>query len=267
MSIRDDLRVRISAHEWRAGERLPSEADLAAHYGVARMTIRQAVGALASEGMVVRRQGLGTFAVEQLPTRTTNELMSYTEEMTKQGHDVRTRLLGAAVDQPPPAARGALGLGRCTAAILIRRVREVNDYPIVLQNSWLPFARFAGLITQPLLDGSLYAMIEDRYGVRIVRARQAITATAADDYTASVLGLEPGEPVLRTVRTTYDSSNLAIEYAISAMRPGYPVDVVLERQPLAGRPAAPPDLVTTAPGRSAGDQRPGLPDDLPTEGT
>jgi len=60
ISIRDDLRMRLSAGEWAAGERLPSETELAARYGVARMTVRQAIGALASEGAIIRRQGLGT---------------------------------------------------------------------------------------------------------------------------------------------------------------------------------------------------------------
>jgi GntR family transcriptional regulator len=67
VSIRDDLRMRIASGEWAAGGRLPSETDLAARYGVARMTVRQAIGALAGEGVVVRRQGLGTFAAAHPP--------------------------------------------------------------------------------------------------------------------------------------------------------------------------------------------------------
>jgi GntR family transcriptional regulator len=230
ISIHDDLRIRLSAGEWAAGERLPSEADLAARYGVARMTIRQALGALASEGIVVRRQGLGTFAAEVLPSRTTNGLMSFTEEMKRHGHDVQTKVIEASVDQPPQAASEALQLGQCSVAVLIRRLRVVNGSPVVVQSSWLPFARFAGLVSQPLLDGSLYAMLESSYGVHIARARQTITAGAVDEYHASLLGLKPGDPVLRAARTTYDSSNLAIEYATSAMRPGYLVETVMERE-------------------------------------
>jgi GntR family transcriptional regulator len=228
-SIHDDLRIRLSAGEWAAGERLPSEADLAARYGVARMTIRQALGALASEGMVVRRQGLGTFATEILPSRTTDGLLSFTEEMKRHGHDVQTRVIKALVDQPPPAAGEALQLSECSVAVLIRRLRVVNGSPVVVQSSWLPFARFAGLVSQPLLDGSLYARLESSCGVRIARARQTITACAVDEYDASLLGLKPGDPVLRTARTTYDSSNLAIEYATSAMRPGYHIETTMER--------------------------------------
>jgi GntR family transcriptional regulator len=228
-SIRDDLRLRLSTGEWSAGQRLPSETDLAARYGVARMTIRQAVGALASEGVVVRRQGLGTFAAEQLPARSADGLMSFTESMRMQGRDVATRLVAASVEQPPSAARDALRLGGSAAAVLVRRLRTLDGCPVAVQSSWLPFARFAGLDSEPLLNGSLYAMLEDRYGVQIVRARQAIIAAAADGDDAGLLELQPGAPVLRITRTTYDSSNIAIEYGISAMRPGYPVETVMER--------------------------------------
>jgi DNA-binding GntR family transcriptional regulator len=231
MSIRDDLRMRLNAGEWNAGERLPSETELAARYGVARMTVRQAVGALASEGAVVRRQGLGTFAADRRPTRNADLLLSFTEEMRRQGHQVQTKLIGATVEQPPPPAREALRLPQSAAAVTIRRVRLVDACPIVVQHSWLPYARFAGLDANPLLDGSLYAMLEAHYGVRIVRAKQAFAAAGADESDADALELRPGEPVLRIARTTYDSSNLAVEYAMSAMRPGYPIETVVERGP------------------------------------
>lgn len=230
ISIRDDLRARIDAGEWGPGERLPSETELAARYGVARMTIRQAVGALATEGNVVRRQGLGTFAADR-PTRSAELLLSFTEEMRGQGREVQTRLINAAVEQPPAAARTALLLGQSAAAVTVRRVRLVDGCPVVVQNSWLPCSRFAGLDGDPLLDGSLYAMLETRYGVRIVRAKQAVTAATAGEADASALDLKPDEPVLRIARTTYDSSNLVVEYAMSAMRPGYPIETIMQRRP------------------------------------
>jgi len=239
LSIRDDLRMRLSAGEWAAGERLPSETELAARYGVARMTIRQAVGALATEGAIIRRQGLGTFAADGRPTRTADLLLSFTEEMRRQGRQVETRLINAAVEQPPPAAREGLQLGPSAAAVTVRRVRLVDGCPVVVQNSWLPYARFAGLDADPLLDGSLYAMLEARYGVQIMRARQAITAAVAGEADGTALGLQPGEPVLRITRTTFDSSNLIIEFAMSATRPGYSIETIMERgaEPSSPRPA------------------------------
>src|SRR6202050_3693177 len=147
------------------------------------------------------------------------------------GGEVKRRLITAAVEQPPPAVRSALLLGQAAAAVTVRRVRLVDGCPVVVQNSWLPCSRFAGLDADPLLDGSLYAMLETRYGVRVVRAKQAVTAATAGEADASALDLNPDEPVLRIARTTYDSSNLVVEYAMSAMRPGYPIETIMQRRP------------------------------------
>ncbi len=229
VSIRDDLRMRITAGEWVAGDRLPSEIDLAGRYGVARMTIRQAIGALADEGLVVRRQGLGTFAADRLATRRVGALLSFTEEMASQGRDVKTTLIKAGVEQPPDRAREALQLAAGAAAVTIQRVRIVDGGPLVVQHSWLPYARFAGLDADPLINGSLYATIEGRYGVRITRARQVFTATATGEPEAGLLELEPGSPVLQITSITYDGTNRPVEFAMSAMRPGAPIETMMER--------------------------------------
>ncbi len=229
VSIRDDLRMRIASGEWAAGGRLPSETDLAARYGVARMTVRQAIGALAGEGVVVRRQGLGTFAAERPPASRVGALLSFTEEMRSQGRTVESKVIKAAVEQPPDQAREALQLTASAAAVTLQRVRVVDDCPIVVQHSWLPCARFAGLDAELLIKGSLYATIEGHYGVRIMRARQVCTATAACESEAELLGLETGSPVLRITRTTYDGANCPVEFAMSAMRPGSPIEIMMER--------------------------------------
>ena len=228
-SIRDDLRMRIADGEWAAGDRLPSETDLAARYGVARMTVRQAVGALAGEGVVVRRQGRGTFAADRPTGRRVGALLSFTEEMRSQGRNVQSKVLKAAVEQPPDQAREALQLAACAAAVTLQRVRVVDGCPIVVQCSWLPCARFAGLDAELLIKGSLYATIEGRYGVRITRARQVCTATAACESEAELLELETGSPVLRITRTTYDGANCPVEFAMSAMRPGSAIETMMER--------------------------------------
>ncbi len=238
ISIRDDLRARITAGEWCDGHRLPSEADLASLYGVARMTVRQAIGSLASEGLLIRRQGLGTFVAEHGPTRHAGWLRSFDEEMHEQGRDVQTTLIGASVTQPPLAARDALHLGQVAAAILVRRLLTLDGRPAVLQASWLPYARFTGLDAEPLLDGSLYAMLEGPYGVRIARARQAYSVALVDETDAPLLGLVATDSVLRIVSTTYDRSNLAIEYGISSMRAGFPIEMILERRTAPARPRA-----------------------------
>jgi GntR family transcriptional regulator len=149
--------------------------------------------------------------------------------MRSQSRDVESRLIKAAVEQPTDLAREALQLAPHAASVTIQRVRIVDGYPIAVQHSWLPCARFAGLDAEPLLDDSLYATIEGRYGVRIMRAGQVFTATAAGGSEAELLELKPGSPVLRITRTTYDGANCPVEFAVSAMRPESPIETMMER--------------------------------------
>ena len=195
VSIRDDLRMRITVGEWAAGDRLPSETDLAARYGVARMTVRQAIGALAGEGVVVRRQGLGTFAAERLPTRRVGALLSFTEEMRSQGRDVESRLIKAAVEQPTDLAREALQLAAYAATVSIQRVRIVDGYPIAVQQSWLPCAR--------LLPGSTQSPCSRTRCTRPWRDAMGSTSCGPGRYSppppravaeAELLELEAGQP-------------------------------------------------------------------------
>lgn len=193
------------------------------------MTVRQAIGAPAGEGVVVRRQGLGTFAAERLPTRRVGALLSFSEEMCSQGRDVESRLIKAAVEQPTDLAQEALQLAAYAATVTIQRVRLVDGCPLAVQHSWLPCARFAGLDAEPLLEDSLYATIEGCYGVRIMRARQVFTATAAGGSEAQALELKLGSPVLHITGTTYDGANCPVEFAMSAMRPESPIETMMER--------------------------------------
>ena len=85
-------------------------------------------------------------------------------------------------------------------------------------------------------------MIETRYGVSIVRAKQVFTAVPVDQPDAGILGLQPSEPVLQITRTTYDTANLVVEFAMSATRSGYPVETIMERRPPSGPQEHPGDL-------------------------
>lgn len=209
---------------------MPSELDLATNYGVARMTVRQAIGALAAEGVIVRRQGLGTFVAEGLPARGIGEgALSYTEDLHSRGREIETRVIRAGVEEPPKEARDALSLALGTLAVTIHRLRHLDGLPILLQRSWLPYALFAGLDSDPQLGPSLYAVLESRYGISISRTRHVFVAASASKSDANWLEIRTGAPVLRVDRVTYDGSNRPIEYGMSAMRSGVPIESVTER--------------------------------------
>jgi GntR family transcriptional regulator len=227
--IAEDLRRAIQAGTLARDQRLPSESELAARYGVTRMTVRQAVDPLVHSGLVVRRQGAGTFVAHAVPpTRRLDRLESFTEEVRRAGGRLVTRLLACEVIAPPDDVVAQLGIGTRAQAVEVVRLRVIDRVPTVVMTSWLPHARVRGLDEQPLQDGSLYAALRDRFGLVPRRAEQRMSAVAADAAVAGKLGVEEGAPVLRIERTTFDDRAKPFEVARSWTRPGFELFVDLE---------------------------------------
>ncbi len=209
--VREDIRRRIEAGEWPPGSTIPSEPELQEIYGVSRATIRQALSELVMEGLLIRKQGKGTFVappkiVEPLP-----RLLSFTEEMRAVGLEPSTRSTKVEVVQTPPRrARETLRLSADEPFLRIERVRCANGQPVVLLVSYLPVS--LGVDPREDFSGSLYELLEGKYGIRLGEAVQIIEAGVADEHTAAELGIEEGEPVLIIRRGTFAKDGRAVEY-------------------------------------------------------
>jgi len=228
--IYEDIVGQIRSGELGPASRLTGESVLAAQYGVARMTVRQAIARLVGESLVVRHQGVGTFVAEEpAGHRSLNRLTSFTEDMVGSGHAPTTRILAQEVIGPPPEIARRLGLGKGAQVIHIARVRNVAGAPKSIHHSYLPFGQFPSLAREPLREGSLYRTLEEVFDVRLRRADQQIKAAAADKEVARHLNVPVGSPVLQTQRLTLDDRNLRIEFARSWTRPELELTVHLER--------------------------------------
>ncbi|MDR7439852.1 MAG: GntR family transcriptional regulator [Armatimonadota bacterium] len=208
--IREDLRRRIEAGEWKPGEAIPSEAELQEIYGVSRATVRQALSELVMEGLLIRRQGRGTFVappkiVEPLP-----RLVSFTEEMRAVGLEPSTRSVKVElITDPPKRVRETLRTDE-DRFLRIERVRCANGQPIVLLVSYIPAS--LGIDPQEDFSGSLYALLETKYRIQLGEALQIIEAGVADEHTAAQLEIEEGEPILIIRRGTFAKDGRAVEY-------------------------------------------------------
>lgn len=204
----------LDAGEWRPGEAIPSEMELATRFRVSQGTVRKAIDALAAANLVVRRQGKGTFVA------------THTEEKSSTFRFLRIRRNDGRAEYP---ANRLLDVRRAKAAaeparlleiktgepvIVVRRVLEFKGEPVVLDEIVLPAALFKGL-TRATLDayrGSMYSFFETRFGVRIVSAKEKITAVAADAAAAHVLKVRPGEPLLAVERVTSTYGGRPVEW-------------------------------------------------------
>ncbi|MDP9125259.1 MAG: GntR family transcriptional regulator [Pseudomonadota bacterium] len=198
--------------EWKPGEAIPAETDLATRYRVSQGTVRKAIDELATENLVVRRQGKGTFvathAEEQIQYRFLRLAPDDDKPRGMERHFIDCKRMRA----PAPIAR-ALDLKGAEGAILVRRTLAQDDRPVVLDEIWLPAGMFKGLTAERLTDyiGPMYRLFETEFGVSMIRAEEKIRAVAADAATAEVLAVPAGTPLLSVERLSFTYGDRPVE--------------------------------------------------------
>ena len=205
----------LEAGEWKPGESIPSEMDLAGRFRVSQGTVRKAIDELASENLVVRRQGKGTFVAthaEQHVRYRFLKLMPDSGDRDSEGPAQRAVLECKRVRAPAEVAR-ALGLRPGDAVLQVRRVLSFRGVPTILEDLWLPGNAFKGLNAEHMASfvGPTYAMFEVEFGVRMVRAEEKIRAVAADASQAALLGVDPRSPLLSVERIAYTYNDTPME--------------------------------------------------------
>jgi GntR family transcriptional regulator len=196
--IEAQLAERIESGGLEPGERLPPERSLAATLGVSRMTLRQALDALARRGLLERGVGRGTFV--RAPARVEHSLdraLGFTERLAGQGLQAEARVL----------------LARAEGEELhVRRLRLTGGRPLALEDSWFPAAPLPGLLERDL-SGSLYALLRDVYALEPVRAVERLVPVAAGEGEARALEVRPGAPLMLVERTAYAAGETLVERA------------------------------------------------------
>jgi len=198
--------------EWKPGEAIPAETDLAARYRVSQGTVRKAIDELATENLVVRRQGKGTFVATHAEEQIQYRFLRLAPDDAKPRGMARHFIDCKRMRPPAPIAR-ALELKGAEGAILVRRTLLQDDVPVVLDEIWLPAGPFKGLTAERLRDyvGPMYEMFEAEFGVRMIRAEEKIRAVAADAPTAEVLAVPAGTPLLSVERLSYTYGDRPVE--------------------------------------------------------
>lgn len=217
--LAEATKERISLGDVRPGERLPSERELAEQVGVSRMTARQAVQYLVREGILVAKKGNGTFVAKPKLTYDALHLLGFTEELMAQGQaTVGSRVLEHARTVPPPRVATDLELAPGAEVIKTVRQRLSGGKALLLETSYLPARLCPGLEHEDLSDESLYALLEQRYGLRLQRAEQTLEATNAHEYESALLGVEPKTALLRLEGITYLEGGTPVEYFVAIYR-------------------------------------------------
>ncbi len=210
--LAEAIEDRIASGEWQPGDRLPPERDLAAQAGISRMTARQALTWLAERGAIEIRHGIGTFVAQPKLTSDPLHLLGFTEQMMATGGDVTSTVLAQEVlPAPRPVAR-ALDLHPATGVVRIMRLRSLNGSPVLLETSYFPHARFAGIEHEDLSHASLYTLLQVEYGVHLTHAQQSVEAVGSNAFESSLFGIEHGSPMLLLEGVAADSDGTPGEY-------------------------------------------------------
>jgi GntR family transcriptional regulator len=194
VQVRDYLRGLLADAE--PGTAIPSERELVQRFGVARMTVRQAVDALVSEGLLERSPGRGTFVAE--PVLPATGIQGFTEDLRRRGIDADSTTLIARIEKAGGGIARALGLTPGDPVIHWRRIRRGDGIPICIEDTYLNEVMLPGFL-QPAMPSSLYATL-DRRSLRPTWAEDVFTAAVATADEASLLGIEVGDPVLHVSR-------------------------------------------------------------------
>ena len=210
--------LRLS--EWKPGEAIPSEMELAARFRVSQGTVRKAIDELAAENLLVRQQGKGTFVATHATKQVQFRFLKLVPDSGTPGSEgpaqrdiIECRRTRASAD----IAR-ALALRTGDTVLQVRRVLSFAGSPTILEDIWLPATPFKGLTAERLANyqGPMYALFETEFNVRMVRAEEKLRAEPAVEGRELLLKVPHGTPLLSVERIAYTYKDVPME-----LRRGY----------------------------------------------
>ena len=213
LQLREILLDLIEASQ--VEELIPSERELAMRYGVARMTVRQAVESLVAEGRLFKVTGKGTFVAGpkvDLQAR----LTSFSEEMTRRGMRPSSTVLAFTRMRATAHLARELTCSLNDDLVHLTRLRFADDVPMAVERAWLPHRLVPGLADKPAPE-SLYKALSETYGLVPDWGEDTIEASAADHDVANYLGVRAGSPQLHIERHSYAGQTL-VSYSVSFYR-------------------------------------------------
>jgi GntR family transcriptional regulator len=218
--IKSMLLNSLRLGEWKPGEVIPSEMELATRFHVSQGTVRKAIDDLSAENLVVRRQGKGTFVATHAEQQVRFRFLKLVPNSGTPGSEgparrdiIQCRRSSASAD----TAR-ALALRTGDAVLQVRRVLSFIGTPTILEDIWLPADPFKGLTAERLANyqGPMYALFETEFNVRMVRAEERIRAESATGGREQLLNVTQGTPLLSVERIAYTYKDVPME-----LRRGY----------------------------------------------
>ena len=202
----------LQSGEWKPGELIPSEVELAARFKVSQGTVRKAIDELSAENLLVRRQGKGTFVATHHEERAHYRFLRLMPDVGE-AHQADNRIIEVKRMRAPAEVARLLDVKSGDSVIFIRRVQSFDGVPTILEELWLPGALFRGLTAERLVEykGPMYGLFETEFGTRMIRATERIKAVLAEPQVSELLDVPAGTPLLSLERVSFTYGDKPVE--------------------------------------------------------
>lgn len=230
--VADQIRALIQEGKLSPGSAFWSEGELARDLGISKMTVRQAYQSLRLEGLLLVEKGKRPLVGAGRVHKNFQELRGFSEEMSRRGVQVSSKLLFIGLAHPDAGAQAALRLGKNDKVYRIQRLRFANNELVGLETSLLPASLFPGLEKHDIEKQSLYSVLENSYGAKLEWSEEELEAVPAKNEEVKLLRVAPRSPLFFMRRTVYSSEDVPVEYCLSAFRGDrYTATVISRRKP------------------------------------
>lgn len=217
--LKDRIRDDIECGLYKQNERIPTEKELEVIYNVSRTTVRMALEELVLEGLLYRRQGVGTFVAEPKLEYALGKLTSFTEDFKRKGQFPTSKLISLTLQEPSLriAKQFSTPSNSSTPSQIyeIVRLRLADSKPVGIHIAYITQSSRFNIddlrLEMEKEDSSLYHFFESR-GISIYEGTETIEATVANDYEACLLEVPPKSPLLLVTRTTFDGFKTPVEF-------------------------------------------------------
>lgn len=206
------IRDQIESGKLLENDQLPSENQLGTRFEVSRITIRRALQTLESEGLIYRKQGLGSFVADNRLHQGLESLSDFVEDMEAAGLAPESIVLSQGTEQASPRIATSLGIKEGTVVWRIDRLRKGDGETLAYDRTWMPMF-YAHLLQQRDLESTtIYSILEEEHDICVCRGAFRIEAVNAPNDVAQHLDVPWGRALLLIERTTYSDADQQVYF-------------------------------------------------------
>ena len=216
--VEEVLASEIARGDHRPGDRLPSEDELLARFGVSRITVRRAIQNLIQRGVVEIQRGRGTFVLAPKVSQELTRLTGFVEDMDTHGRKASARVVSKGVVTASMRVAQHLGVSKGARVMRIERVRMADAVPMSFDETYLPLEIGREIVRNDLRVMPIFTLLEEKYGIPLTEAEYSLEAAAASAHVADALAVAEGFPIFRIERTSFTTGGKPIDYEMLSYR-------------------------------------------------